>query len=105
MVVSGSDDYDVFHRPSQIYDRAALGRFLDEQRPKVITVLDLISYRTPALFATRALHDRYCGFLRSALEAADAVLAISEHARGEILDEFGLDPARVHAVHLGVDAE
>jgi len=36
--------------------------------------------------------------------AADAVLAISEYGRREIIEEFGLPPEKVNAVHLGVDA-
>jgi alpha-1,3-rhamnosyl/mannosyltransferase len=95
------DGYDVFHRPSQIYDVAALDRFLREKK-RVLTYLDLISYRTPTLFASREAHERYCQFSRAALEAADAVIAISEYGRREILDEFGVE---AHAIPLGVDAD
>ena len=94
--------YDVFHRPSQIYDQGALDRFLGERR-RVITYHDLISYRTPALFASADLHERYCALSRQSLEAADAVIAVSEYARREIVDEFGLSADRVHAIHNGVD--
>lgn len=95
------EGYDVFHRPSQVYDRAALDRFLGEKR-RVITYLDLISYRTPALFPSREAHERYCTFSRDSLQAADAVIAISEYVRREILDEFGVE---AHAIPLGVDSE
>src|SRR4029450_6261784 len=31
------------------------------------------------------------------------LIAISEHARGTLLDRYGLDPARVRTIHLGID--
>jgi starch synthase len=41
---------------------------------------------------------------RTAIEAADAVIAVSHGMRGDILDCYpALDPARVHVVHNGID--
>jgi len=40
---------------------------------------------------------------REAVEVAAAVLTPSESSRKQILDEYGLDPWRVHTVPLGVD--
>ncbi|HTJ68641.1 MAG TPA: glycogen synthase [Actinospica sp.] len=43
---------------------------------------------------------------RTAIEAADAVIAVSNGMRGDILDCYpSLDPARVHVVHNGIDTE
>ncbi len=95
---------DVFHRPSQIYDSASLDLFLKSPALPVITCLDLISYRTPALFGTFEAYRLHRGLMFAALSAAQAVVAISEHGRREILDEFRLPPERVHCTHLGVDA-
>ena len=97
-------DCQIFHRPSQIYDPAGLDLFLKSPALPVITCLDLISYRTPALFANFDAHRRYRGLLFASLSSAQAVLAISEHGRREILDEFRLPPERVHCTHLGVDS-
>jgi alpha-1,3-rhamnosyl/mannosyltransferase len=94
----------IFHRPSQIYDPAALDLFLKSPALPVITCLDLISYRTPALFADFEAYRRYRGLLFASLSCAQAVLTISEHGRREILDEFRLPPERVHCTHLGVDS-
>src|SRR5205085_10793154 len=33
------------------------------------------------------------------------VITISEHARGGLIERLGLDPARVRAIHLGIDHE
>ena len=95
---------DVFHRPSQIFSRAALDTFLRAPGRAVLTYLDLIAYRTPSLFPDAAAHERYCALSFASLKAAQAVIAISEHARREILDEFELPAERVHVTPLGVDA-
>src|SRR4051794_34690686 len=94
----------VFHRPSQFFRRASLQAFLEAPLP-VITYLDLISYRTPSHFESEALHRQYCALSLAAVHAAQAVLAISEHARREIVEELQLPGERVHAIPLGVDAE
>jgi glycogen synthase len=40
---------------------------------------------------------------RAALEAADAVVAVSAGARADVLRLFAVDPARVHVIHNGID--
>jgi starch synthase len=40
---------------------------------------------------------------RQALEQADAVIAVSEGSRQDVLDHFRVDPGRVHVVHNGID--
>ena len=42
---------------------------------------------------------------RTALEAADAVVAVSRGTRDDVLRLFATDPARVHVIHNGIDAE
>jgi alpha-maltose-1-phosphate synthase len=43
---------------------------------------------------------------RTAYEAADAVIAVSDGMRADVLDCYpALDPARVHVVHNGIDTE
>src|SRR5262249_19239138 len=70
---------DVFHRPSQIFDPAHLELLLHTPVPVVLTYLDLIAYRTPALFASAEDHERFCAVSFASLQAAHAVLAISEN--------------------------
>jgi alpha-1,3-rhamnosyl/mannosyltransferase len=93
----------VFHRPSQIYDPASFDLFLNSPALPVITCLDLISYRTPALFGGSEAYRRFRGQLFASLFSAQAVLAISEHGRREVLEALRLPPERVHTTHLGVD--
>src|SRR6266851_6938155 len=94
----------VFHRPSQFYHPEALDLFLRSPALPVITFLDLIAYRAPALFASFDDYRQYRALSFASLHSAQALLAISEHGRREIIDEFHLPSERVHAIHLGVDA-
>jgi starch synthase len=40
-----------------------------------------------------------------ALEGADRVVAVSENSKGEILENFAVDPARLRVIHNGIDLE
>jgi glycosyltransferase involved in cell wall biosynthesis len=93
----------ILHRPAQIYDRAVLDLFLNAPALPVISCLDLISYRTPALFRSFEAYRSFRGMLFASLSSAQAVIAISQHGRREILEEFHLPPERVHCTPLGVD--
>jgi starch synthase len=42
---------------------------------------------------------------RTALEAADAVVAVSQEMRADILRYFAIPPDRVHVIHNGIDPE
>lgn len=42
---------------------------------------------------------------RTALEAADAVIAVSHGTRGDVLAHFEVAPERVHVIHNGIDAD
>jgi glycogen synthase len=42
---------------------------------------------------------------RTALEAADAVIAVSQGTRDDVLRHFAVAPDRVHVIHNGIDAD
>ena len=42
---------------------------------------------------------------RTAIETADAVVAVSQGTRADVLRLFDVDPARVHVIHNGIDSE
>ena len=42
---------------------------------------------------------------RTALESADAVIAVSKGTRDDVLSHFAVKPERVHVIHNGIDAE
>lgn len=42
---------------------------------------------------------------RTAIEEADAVVAVSRGTRDDVLRHFSVDPARVHVIHNGIDPD
>ena len=42
---------------------------------------------------------------KTAVEAADAVVAVSEGTRGEVLECYDVDPAKVHVIYNGIDPD
>jgi glycosyltransferase involved in cell wall biosynthesis/GT2 family glycosyltransferase len=97
-------DFQVYHRPSQVFNAQELSTFLDTPCHAVISYQDLIAYRAPSVFNTFEDYSRYRALSFAALHSAQAIIAISEHNRREIIEEFGLAPERVRTVHHGVDA-
>jgi glycosyltransferase involved in cell wall biosynthesis len=73
-------------------------------RPTVLTLLDVQHLDLPALFPRGERLFRRLAYDRSARRAAHVVV-ISEWVRERVVDRLGLDPGRVHAIHLGVDHE
>ncbi|HXJ37089.1 MAG TPA: glycosyltransferase family 1 protein [Candidatus Eisenbacteria bacterium] len=69
--------------------------------PAVVTVHDLAVYACPETFAwPQRLHFRLC--VPPSIARAARVVAVSEHARGDVIAHFGLPPDRVIAVPNGV---
>jgi len=85
-------DYDLFH--PTYYDPYFL-KYL-KGRPYVLTVYDMIHELYPDLFG----HDCTTAQKRIVAERAEAILAISENTRTDIIRIFDIDPERVKVVHL-----
>jgi len=89
------DGADVVHYPLTVpVPRVA--------RPRVLTLLDVQHLDLPGLFPRGERLFRRLAYDRAAA-GADHVIVISEWVRGRVIDRLGLDPGRVHAIHLGVD--
>jgi glycosyltransferase involved in cell wall biosynthesis len=71
-------------------------------RPTVLTLLDVQHLDLPQLFPRGERLFRRLAYDRAA-RRADRVVVISEWVRSRVIERLGLDPARVHAIHLGVD--
>jgi len=89
-------DADLFHGPNYALPRLAT--------PGVVTVHDLSHIHYPEAHPRRRVYDLRWTLPR-ALDRAAAVITVSEAVRGELLAQFGLPPARVHAIPNGVSAE
>jgi glycosyltransferase involved in cell wall biosynthesis len=73
-------------------------------RPTILTLLDVQHLDLPALFPRGERLFRRVAYDRAAGQAS-RVVAISDWTRLRVVERLGLDPERVHAIHLGVDHE
>lgn len=72
----------------------------------VVTVLDMIPEHFPDFFETsgwygRLVTKRWIDGKRTLCQRADAILAISEHTKQDVVGFYGIDPARITVTHLG----
>lgn len=70
--------------------------------PSVLTLFDVLHHDVPELFSRAERAFRRVAYDRAARRAT-RVVTVSEHSRGRMLDALGLDPARVVAIHPGID--
>lgn len=90
------------HRESCDLFHATFGRPLRCKPAMVITVHDLFHLRYPERYRRQdRLYTRVA--VRSRLERAAAVIAVSQTTRQDVIELLGIEPQRVHAVPLGVD--
>ncbi|HTI30482.1 MAG TPA: glycogen synthase [Methylomirabilota bacterium] len=73
--------------------------------PLVITVHSLEPLRPWKREQLGGGYDLSSWVERTALESADAVIAVSEGTRDDVLRHFAVPPERVHIVHNGIDAD
>jgi glycosyltransferase involved in cell wall biosynthesis len=70
--------------------------------PLVVTVLDLAVLRHPGMF--NQWSRRYSRFaVPRVVQAADAVITISEFTRSEVVELLGTAPEKVHAIPIAVE--
>ena len=89
------EEADVVHYPLTVPVPPA-------DRPSVLTLLDVQHLDLPHLFPRGERLFRRLAYNRAA-RRADHVVVISEWVRGRVVERLGLDPGRVHAIHLAVD--
>ena len=71
--------------------------------PLVVTVLDLAVLRHPGMF--NQWSRRYSRFaVPRVVQAAGAVITISEFTKSEVVELLGASPAKVHAIPIAVEA-
>lgn len=77
---------------------------LSSRARRIVTIHDMSFFRYPQFAEERNLR-----FLRTMIHStasrADAIITDSRFSRMEIIECLGVDPDRVHAVHLGVSPE
>jgi glycosyltransferase involved in cell wall biosynthesis len=70
--------------------------------PALVTILDVISQRLPAYRTSLGLR-AYSQFVARAAHRASAIIAISHHCKGDIVDLLGISPERIHVTYLAAD--
>jgi glycosyltransferase involved in cell wall biosynthesis len=98
------DDVEVIHRPMQVIDPRDLTLLYGSSAHLVVTYQDLIGYRIPQVFPTDPEFQSYRATSGLSLQGVQRVLAYSESAAREIVEEFGIPEDEVVVVPLGVDA-
>src|SRR2546430_14120952 len=73
--------------------------------PLVITTLSLEPLRPWKREQLAGGYDFSLWVEKTALEMADAIIAVSRETKGDIEGLFGVDPARVHVIYNGIDLE
>ncbi len=73
--------------------------------PLVVTVHSLEPLRPWKREQLGGGYDFSCWVERTALEMADAVIAVSEETQSDVLKLFSVDPAKLHIIYNGIDTE
>lgn len=71
------------------------------RRPVAVSIHDVSFERHPEFFSRRELYKNRLA-VGWAARHADVVLALTDHARGELVRVYGVDPARIRVVPAGV---
>ncbi|MDX2082106.1 MAG: glycogen synthase [Terrimicrobiaceae bacterium] len=73
--------------------------------PLVVTVHSLEPLRPWKREQLGGGYDFTCWLEKTTLEAADAVIAVSEETRRDVLKHFDVDPAKLHIIYNGIDPD
>ncbi|MGB7630065.1 MAG: glycosyltransferase family 1 protein [Candidatus Deferrimicrobium sp.] len=90
---------DVFHGPAfRLFPEGCY-------RKAVVTVHDLMFMKDETFFPDPRGAKRFRAQTADAVSRADAVVAVSEFTREDLIERFGLSPDRVRVIHNGVGEE
>ncbi len=99
------DEFDIIHKPAQVFDERELDLLFRSSSHIVITYLDMIATRAKGVIQGPKAAERYLATSRLALQAASKTITISAHASEEIAREFHIQESKISIVYLGVDHE
>ena len=98
-------DADVVHAHTWYTHLAGVLARLAYGIPLVVTVHSLEPLRPWKREQLAGGYDVSSWVEKTALEMADAVIAVSRETREDVLRLFAVSPAKVHVIHNGIDAE
>ncbi len=98
-------DGDVVHCHTWYTHLGGIMAKLNYGIPLVVTVHSLEPLRPWKREQLGGGYDFSCWVEKTALEMADAVIAVSEGTRTDILKHFHVDPGKIHIIYNGIDPE
>lgn len=98
-------DADLVHCHTWYADMAGLWMKILHGAPLVVTVHSLEPLRPWKEEQLGRGYHLSTWIERTALEAADAIVAVSEGSRREVLECYDVDPAKVRVIHNGIQTE
>lgn len=98
-------DADLVHLHTWYAHWAGILAKLNYGLPLVLTVHSLEPLRPWKREQLQGGYDFTCWLEKTAIEMADAVIAVSKETRDDILRLFAVDPARVHVIYNGIDPQ
>lgn len=100
---AGAANADLIHVHTWYTHLAGILMKLNYSLPLVLTVHSLEPLRPWKREQLGGGYDFSVWVERMALEMADAVIAVSESTRRDVLEHFSIDPNRIHVIHNGID--
>lgn len=98
-------DGDIVHCHTWYTDMAGFLAALLWDVPSVLTIHSLEPLRPWKVEQLGAGYHMSSWMERTAIEAADAVIAVSRETRNDVLRLFDVRPERVHVIHNGIDLD
>lgn len=102
--ITGNKRIDLYHRTHQFRNKSELAELLFVNHI-VFTFHDLILCRYPEYFTSKAQHDNYVKCMGIALKLSDRIIAISEHAKKDIMDMYAVQEDKIDVIYHGIDTE
>jgi starch synthase len=104
-MVADPVDADVVHVHTWYTHLAGILARLAYGIPLVLTVHSLEPLRPWKREQLGGGYDVSSWIERTAMESADAIVAVSQGTREDVLRHFRVDPARIHVIHNGIDPD
>ncbi len=100
--ISLREGIDIYHRTYQTNNYFELMELLLAKK-SVFTFHDLISCKYPEYFPNKTDYNRYVRCMKLALNFSDRIIAISESAKKDVIDTFGISKDKIDVVYHGLD--
>lgn len=102
--IAAAHKIDLFHRPYQFKNYGELIEFLMVEK-RVFTFLDLILCRYPGYFRDKELFEKNKTIMGLALNLSSRIIAISEHAKQDVIEMYDIPAEKIDVVYVGFDAD